>query len=62
MIMMPIMAHNIKNNTLEIGSLTLLFDNKFSNYLGKLCMRLMRPFQIGYIIEVGTKKLSTLAG
>jgi hypothetical protein len=53
---------NIRQKILQLGSLVLLYDNKYSQHPGKLCMRWLGPFHLVYITEASVAKLETLQG
>lgn len=40
----------------------MLYDIKFMQHLGELCMHLLGPFEVDYITEEGTIKLNKLQG
>jgi hypothetical protein len=52
---------NIRQKILQLGSLFLLYDNKYSPHdPSKLCMLSLGPFRLVYITEESDAKLETI--
>jgi hypothetical protein len=54
--------HNIHHKILHLGSLVLLYDNKYLQNHGKIFMHLLGPFHPVYISEAYSAKMDTLQG
>jgi hypothetical protein len=54
--------HNIYPKILHLGSLFLLYDNKYLQHPGKRRMHWLDPFWLVYISEAGAANLVTLQG
>ena len=53
---------HIKNKIFKVGDLALLYDSKFSKFLGKFCMHWLGPYQVKHVTNGGIVELTKLNG
>jgi len=53
---------HIKLCTFKVNDLVLLYDNKFTNFLGKFQMHWLGPYVVKEIMDGGTVQLMKLNG